>query len=204
MKFLLFLLILFNVFEGVLGAVMAEPHAHADDIERNGVSDFPQEAVRVSPISSFTSACQRFIGRRYTTSTSNSYELLGSSSSSRVEAAEQNDNLSSGFIRKKRIVGFIDSIFYFYRCLLPVSIWIRYFSYGFGGLVFISAYIFFKFSVLAAQVQAIVELLTSLRNGALVYLCLFPYCGCAASIIYRFDLGIREVCLARRAGRVKL
>ena len=76
-------------------------------------------------------------------------------------------SLSSSVVKKKRVVNLIENFFYFYRSLLPSTVWTLYFSSGYGAEVFVTAYLFLKGSSLGVQFKSIYELVIALFQGKL-------------------------------------
>ena len=74
---------------------------------------------------------------------------------------------SSSMVQKKRLVNLIENIFYLYRTLLPTTVWILYFSSGYGAEVFQIAYTFLKGSSLGVQLKSIYELSLAAFQGKL-------------------------------------
>jgi hypothetical protein len=62
------------------------------------------------------------------------------------------------FPRVRRISGFIETLFYFYRCILPISVWMRYFSSGPLAETCIVLYLCFKATKLSQLTRAVLEI----------------------------------------------
>ena len=115
-----------------------------------------------------SSASQTRLSRR-----SNRIGTSSSSSSSAPLSSNQSQAVlsvsapSSSMVRKKRVVNLIESVLYLYRYLLPTTVWVLYFSSGYGAEIFVFTYVFVKVSSLGVQLKSIYELMTAIFQGKL-------------------------------------
>jgi len=118
------------------------------------------EEVNSTATTSALASHQGVLERRVPRSSSESAQENFGIETPSQEFEEYNDASSRliSFPRVRRVSGFIEALFYFYRCILPISVWIRYFSSGPLSETCIVLYLCFKATKLSQLTRAVFEI----------------------------------------------
>lgn len=94
--------------------------------------------------------------------------LSAASSESSDSSMPDSQKESTQYLYLLRTYAVIDILSLVYRALLPLPLWMSYFSNGVGGNVFAFIYFFCKVIDLSAKTRALPEVIRNLLTGKLV------------------------------------